>query len=358
MLAAPKLVAVFFSNDDPTMVASLSDFVSRVGGTAYWAATTSEYGVGAASAVSPVQLAEAAPSSIDDSAIQTWLASKLNGNDPAWPPNDGNTVYVLHYPASTTVTSGGLTECVAFGGYHSNITLDAAHGSADAAYVVIPRCNSLGALSGIDAVTGSESHELIEAATDPYPMTQPANGMLDQAHIYWIRALGGGEVGDLCAQFDGVFTKFAELPQYTVQRSWSNAAAAAGHDPCVPALPGDVYFNAAPELPDTITYSLFGQQLSTKGVTIPVGGTRTIPIDLFSEGPTSGAWTVEAQDFSALMGGVPHLTLSLSPTTGVNGDKLQLTITVNSTGTHNNELFLLKSTLNGHSNVWLGLVGN
>ena len=32
----------------------------------------------------------------------------------------------------------------------------------------------------------------------------------------------------------------------------SNKAAAAGHEPCVPALPGEVYFNSAPVLPDVL----------------------------------------------------------------------------------------------------------
>ena len=80
-------------------------------------------------------------------------------------------------------------------------------------------------------------------------MTSPAYPLTDDAHIYWVRALGGGETSDLCAQDPESFTEFDELP-YVVQRSWSNKAASAGHDPCVPQLQGDVYFNAAPVMND------------------------------------------------------------------------------------------------------------
>ena len=96
--------------------------------------------------------------------------------------------------------------------------------------------------------------------------------------------LGGGEVGDLCAQEPGAFTQFPELA-YTVQRTWSNAAAMASHDPCVPALANEVYFNAVPELNDTIT---IGGMFTMLGVQIPVGQTKTIDLDLFSDGDTGG----------------------------------------------------------------------
>ena len=355
MLPTPKIVPVFFPND--SLASQLTDFASNLGGTSWWAAATSEYGVGAATAIAPIYLTESAPTTIDDSDIQTWLTGKLNSDDPAWPANDGNTIYVVHYPESTTITLQGTTSCQDFGGYHSDTSLDANHGSAEIAYVVVPRCSSLDSLTGIDAVTGAESHELIEASTDPFPMTNPAWALMDDAHIYWLPILGGGEVADMCAQFENVFTKFAGF-NYTVQRSWSNAAALAGHDPCVPVLPGEVYFNTAPELPDTIPFSIAGQTVNVPGVSIPVGQSKTIELDLFSDAATTGPWTVAARDTATLFGAPANLSFSLNNTTGINGDKLQLTITVNSAGRHNNETFLLSSTLNGQTNLWFGAVGN
>jgi len=359
VLTSPKIVPVVFDGDDPTIVGQIADFSSKVGATQYWAANTMEYGVGPATATAPVDLSavpESAPAMIDDAAIQTWLGGKLNGDDPLFPAADGNTVYAIYYPAGTTITLQGSTSCNAFGGYHSNFALDAAHGSQQVAYAVIPRCDNFDGMVGIDAVTATASHELLEAATDPFPMTTPAYTLMDDAHIYWLRILGGGETGDMCAQFSGSFTTFAELP-YLVQRSWSNKSANAGHDPCVPAIPGDVYFNAAPVLNEWVTYSLYGQNVQVKGVTIPLGESKTIDLDLFSDGDTGGPFTVDVQDTSALFGGTPHLDLSLDRASGQNGEKLHLTITVNTAGKHNTETFAVISQLGSTKHAWFGIVG-
>jgi hypothetical protein len=300
-------------------------------------------------------LAEAAPATIDDTGIQTWLLDKLtNPSDagPTWPANDANTVYVLHYPASTTITLQNSSSCQAFGGYHSNATLP---DNTDVAYAVIPRCTNFPPLMGIDAITGTESHELAEAATDPYPQTQPAYAQVDDAHFYWERVLGGGEVGDMCAQFPGVWNKWPSI-SYTVQSIWSNQNALAGHDPCQPSA-APVYFNAAPVLPDTVTISTFGQSVVVKAVKIPVGMSRTIDVDLFSDGPTSGPFTVAAKDTASAFGGAnPYLQLSLDRNTGVNGQILHLTIKVLQAGKHNTETFFMTSKLNGVENLWIGIV--
>jgi hypothetical protein len=382
VLAMPKIVPVFFSNDDLTgIVPQLADFTSKVGGTQYWAAAVTEYGVGAATGETPVMLTETAPATIADTDIQTWLAGKLNGDDPAWPAADDNTVYALFYPSGTTITQsggpgGGQQSCTSFGGYHDNITLDANHGTMNVAYAVVPRCASFDMFTGIDAVTAAASHELIEAATDPYPSVDPAYSTVDELHFYWQRALGGGEVGDMCAQFDGSFTKFAELP-YLVQRTWSNKAALAGQDPCVPPLPGEVYFNAAPELNDSLSVSVFGQTITEKGVQIAVGQSKAVDIDLWSDASTNGPFYVHLDDVSSLnSGGSPLLSFKFSPddpvvtcptgdppgavcVSGQNGQKLHVTITVNAAGKHNTESFFIVSQRPGQMNeaLWVGLVG-
>ncbi|HZS40193.1 MAG TPA: hypothetical protein VFF06_25355 [Polyangia bacterium] len=360
VLKNPVIVPVFFSNDDATQKASLEDFVSKVGATAYWTAATKEYGVNAATATAPVELTETATGTLDDSAIQTWLAGKLNANDPAFPAATSGTVYALHYPAGVTITlqggfmGGTQQSCSSFGGYHSNTSLDANHGSVRVAYAVIPRCPGVRGLTMLETTTGAESHELVEAATDPFPQSVPAYGQVDDNHLYWMFALGGGEVGDLCAQDPGAFTKFPELP-YVVQRTWSNAAAAAGHDPCVPAPAGQVYFNAVPELNDTIT---IGGMFTMLGVQIPVGQTKTIDLDLFSDGDTGGPWTVKAEDYAQLTGmGASSFTFALDRTTGQNGEKLHLTITTNKASAYNAGIFVVSSKLGTKTHYWFGLVG-
>jgi hypothetical protein len=358
VLAMPKIVPVFFSNDDMAVVGQLVTFLGAVGATKYWNATTSEYGVGPATATPAVMLTEAAPATIDDNGIQTWLAGKLNGNDPAWPAADSNTVYALHYPSTTTISQqspmGVAYSCQTFGGYHNSITLDAMHNAQNTAYAVIPRCANFDGLHGVDAVTAAESHELIEAVTDPYPMVDPAYAQPDQNHIYWLFALGGGETGDMCAQFPGVFTKFTELPN-EVQRTWSNASAAASHDPCVPELAGEVYFNSAPVLKDNIVIAGIG---SMKGVHIPLGTSKVVELDLFSEADTGGPWDVEVKDFFSLLGQPAGLTFSLDRTSGQNGEKLHVTIDAVKKNQYGVGIFLVISSLGQRQNWWLGLVGN
>jgi hypothetical protein len=355
-LATPKVQPIFFSNDDPSYVAKTTDFTTKVGATKYWAATTSEYGVGPLEQLPPVQLMETATGTIDDAGIQAWLAGKLNANDPQFAPPDDNTIYAIIYPAGFVITEGGQQSCQAFGGYHSNLALDAAHNMQDVPYIVLPRCADFGGIKGIDAVTAALSHELIEAVTDPLPMSNPAYATTDNAHVYWVRALGGGEVGDMCAQNPGAFTKFDEIP-YMVQRSWSNQAAAQGHDPCQPPVDGQPYFNAAPVMTDTIAYSVFGQTVNVKGVKIPVGQSKTIEVDLFSDGPTNGPFSVHADDFAQLMGQQPHLEFAFDASEGQNGQKLHMTITVDSAGKKNSELFYLVAEQGNQKNLWVGVVG-
>jgi len=369
VLASPTLVPVFFAGEDATIQASLTDFLAKVGATTYWADVTAEYGVGPAVSATPVVLTETAPATIDDSAIQTWLTGKLDGNDPAWPAADANTLYVLHYPAGTTVTLDGNTSCTDFGGYHNSAALDAAHGAVPAVYAVVPRCADFGGLKGINAVTGAESHELVEACTDPTPREPPlVQGYVqpDEAHLYWYYVVGGGEVGDMCAQFPDVFTRFPELA-YEVQRTWSNASAAAGHDPCVPELPGEVYATAMPVMTDDLSFNFDGATVPMRGVKIPMGQSKTIDIDLSSEGDTGGPFTVEVKDWSQLLTGQPALTFSLDNDSGQNGEILHLTLTPVKAGTFSDPMVLwpfdaeafVVIAHNGSQQTWqIGLVGN
>src|SRR5205807_938811 len=78
---------------------------------------------------------------------------------------------------------------------------------------------------------------------------------------------------------------------FEVARGWSNAAAAAGHNPCAPS--SATYFNSAPVLPDTVGYTDSGSSAVSKGINIPVGSTGTLLVDLFSDAPTA-PWTVSA----------------------------------------------------------------
>jgi hypothetical protein len=67
-----------------------------------------------------------------------------------------------------------------------------------------PTCSGcLGGLQAFDSMTGSSSHELCEAITDPVP----GSGWYDDTN---------GEIGDICAW------NFKQVSGYTVQLEWSN----------------------------------------------------------------------------------------------------------------------------------------
>jgi len=143
-----------------------------------------------------------------------------------------------------------------------------------------------------------------------------------------------------------------------VQRIWSNAAAAASHDPCVPA-PSGPYFNAAPVLPDLVTIDLGSMgNLETQGVRIPLGQSQTIDVVLYSDRPTAAPWQVEALDLATLESQPAALDLQLDATSGKNGDVLRLTIKPLQAESNGLEAFYVASTLQGRSTLWVGLVSN
>jgi hypothetical protein len=349
VLGSMKIVPVFFSNDTSTVTTPMKDFFSRIGNSTFWAAA-SEYGVGTATAGTPVTLAEQAPTSVTDTAMSgsplwVWLQAKIDAHQ--LPTPDANTLYAVSYPTGTTITVQNEVSCQTFGGYHLSMRLS--NGSS-VAYAVLPRCSPTSGFSQLSYLTSAASHELIEAATDPYPFTNPAYAALEAAHYYWNDILSGGEVGDVCTSWADSYHQFPDLP-YTVQRYWSNAAAAAGHDPCVPSL-GDVYFNAVAVQSDTFTYPVGSQSVQVTGVRTGLNVPKTIPIQLYSSGPTSGPWTVAVAEIN----GSGHLGFSISSSSGQNGDRLNLTITPHLAGTNNMVPFQVVSTLGSTRHISYGLV--
>ncbi|HEY1957329.1 MAG TPA: hypothetical protein VGH28_17035 [Polyangiaceae bacterium] len=365
--STPTVQPVFFPGFDYGK--QITDFTSKLGASSYWA-PLAEYKVGKIVAATPITLtaADTAPAQIFDSQIQTWLASRFDGTHPEFGNAPApNTIYALFYPSTTTIyltnappPDGGVPDgggnfgnsasCKSFGGYHSDFVM----GSADVAYAVLPECPTFGNLTGADVSTSTTSHELSEAATDPYPMTQPAYTQVDDNHLAWEFFLGGGEVGDMCAQFPQSFYVPSDLP-YMVQKNWSNASAKAGHDPCQPVATTPAYFNAMPVFTDSIST----RGVTTKGVDVPVGQSKTVELDLFSDGPMNGPWNIDAQAFTR--GGTAPISFKFDKASGQNGDKIMLTVTstsaIQSTSKTPTATIVVTSSLGAHENVWIGILG-
>lgn len=345
-----RVVPAFFPGDP--LHAQLVDFLGKLAGSSTWSQMTSEYGVGALTVASPVDIATAPPANLTNDQIAAFLADQLSGSHPEWGATDPatlmTTVYVLFYPAATTVSLNGVTSCnwgsPTIGGYHQFTT-----GSVSATYAVIPRCTTpMFGTSVLDYTTYAISHELVEAATDP---RLDAWAYYAADDLPW-PLITGGEVADLCQDFTSSRYVPAELG-YMVQRSFSNASVAAFHDPCVPVPPGaGPYFNAVPDRPDAFTISVGTQTFPTHGLSVPVGQTKTIALRLWSEGPTAGPWTITPYDFSP-----EHaLDITLDRNTGLNGDTLELTVHTKSATQAGYASVGLVSTLAGRDTAWPLLV--
>lgn len=334
VVAAPRVVPVFFPGDE--LQGRLEEFLHALEGSAFWTAATQEYGVGALT-VAPSVVAPSPPSTDDE--LRAWLAAR--------PEAGPQSIFAVFYPASTPLEVHGKKSCQAFDGYHL------AGGSPEkpAVYAVISRCKS--GAAGFDAVTAAASHELVEAATDPFYESDPAFASADADHGVWTLATVG-EVSDLCELEPQAQSR--ALGPFMVQRSWSNAAAAAGHDPCVPA-PDGPYFNALPVLDQEVLIDAGGGNLSTKGIRIPVGEERTIDIALFSDGPAED-WRVQARDTSALFGGAKELDLTLDRDTGHNGDVLHLKIRPKIPGRFGGSVLVVTSAQGSTRHVALAFVAN
>jgi hypothetical protein len=359
VLAAPNVVPVFFGNDP--LQSQIEQFLTKLAGSSYWPAVTSEYGAGALTVAPSIVVTDALPSSIKDPQIEAWLAGYLDGTHAAWPAINANNIYMVFYQSGTSISYdiGGQTEtsCAYFGGYHN----EGAEGSLDAGgapfvYAVIPRCSNFAGYTGTDAVTLAVSHETVEATTDPLPISDPAYATVDQDHLVWdFQPLS--EIGDMCAYEPQSFQRL--VGSFIVQRIWSNKSAAAGADPCVPPL-GGVYFNAAPDLTNDVILTSDGQGYTTLGVQIPVGQTKTIDFRLFSTGPTAD-WTIFAEDTSAAYGGPPLLQFTPSQANGNNGDVIGLQVTAVAAGPLGGSEFLVyayRSADESYINYWFGFVQN
>jgi hypothetical protein len=339
VLAAPTVVPIFFMGDGDAQT-QIEMFLTQLAASSYWPTTTSEYGVGAITIQASVVTTDTPPTT--DAALATWLASKFPTPDP-------NTIYTVFLPAGAVLTQGNSKSCVAFGGYHSETTAN----NAPLVYALIPRCMSSTFSGPLDETTIATSHELVEASTDPHPFTAPAFVSLDPAHIIWGRT-PGGELGDMCEYVRAAYQPL--LGSFMVQRTWSNASAAAGHDPCVPTL-GTPYLGAAPNFPDLQITTHSGQMLTTKGITVNLHQSQMVEVDLFTDQP-SDDYSVIVEDTNQVNGMPGNFEFFWGKSNGHNGDKLQVLVTrsVAGTGRASEIVFFVQNSTGQSVAEWWGYV--
>ncbi len=176
-------------------------------------------------------------------------------------------------------------------------------------------------------------------SSDPNAHTFEDFGDRIGGSAYWRAAVS-------CEFFDDSTYKETEpgFP-FTVQRLWSNASAAAGHNPCVP-LDGKAYFNVTPQSVETV--SVLQPNHKSKdvlGYAVPEGKRKDIALGFTSDAATD-AWTIAATEGDGMTTPkTKHLELSLDKTTGQNGEKAWLTVRAKSAGAKRGTLVTIVSTL-------------
>jgi hypothetical protein len=378
VMTKPVIVAITWASDPSA--ASFNTFADEVGATSYWAAASAEYGVGPAvsGTANHVSMTTAAPASLTETqqaATSDFIKMVAQNAGTTWPAPTDQTIYAFFLPPGTSLLmptgQGGTPSdaCTAgVGGYHFQATV----GSVTTSYAVVPSCTFGAGNTAAQQTTMSMSHELLEAATDPHPADNTPGwvGFTNDTFAFdWFQEFAD-ENGDACEFFRDSFFEDQETSpaafDYWVQRTWSNKAGPLGHDPCQPA-PSTPYFNVTPlnldtvniTLPPQLTGSSASQTLPTKGFHILSGATATFQLGFYSDGPTSGPWTLSYSEGSpAATTKTSRLTVVIDKTSGVNGEKANVTVTVKTVGTLKGELISFKSTLNGVTRYMPVLIGS
>ncbi len=343
-IAAPVVVPVYFAGETErdTIDTSLAKWIASP----YFAASVREYGVARGSLGSSIALGESAAPAWTLADIDAWLAAKLDGTHPELGPVDATTlaskVFVLFYPSSSVVRlPSGATSCDDFPAAHFGVTLPS---GATVTYAIIPRCPAAPGTTALETLTASTTSQIVSAITNPISSsTSTEHGWagFDAEHAAFA-LIGGGEVGTACASYKPITPPDLGV---AIARTWSNAAAAAYEEPCLPARDAQPYFAAAPVVSDQV--HLHGAPVA--GVKVPLGATVKVPLDLFSAAPTSGAWTVNVTGIAS------GFHASVEPGTGANGDVLEVSI-------HNEKatsptVLLVVSTLAGRNSLWFLVAG-
>ena len=261
-LPHPAVVTITYEGD--VRRAALESFASWIVGSDWLTAVGAEYGIGAGTAAGSAVLPGPAPADISDAEIQQLLANGVvDGSIPTPPSGLENALFMIYFPAETTVhldsvgTCGEppseILSCVVFDAYHG----EAHTRGLDFAYAVMPDCPPARPASRLEYTQITASHELIEAATDPFPVTDRAWQTYPSETDPWTFAIGCGiEVADLCT----TPLQFVREDGHVAQRSWSNRAAAAGGDPCVPIDPDRPYYGVSAS-PATVQHVAPGESV-------------------------------------------------------------------------------------------------
>ena len=258
----PNINLVTITYSDYPYTSEVYAFGDKVFGSAWFKAAGSEYGVTSGTHAAKVVLPETAPSSMTGQGIPARINQAIM--DGTAPPAGPGSMYLIYFPMTTSISGGGPgVACQDYLGYHY---FARSPSGVRYAYGVVIDCSG-----AAGDTTSTASHELLEAATDPFTDAWSLDvGQFD----HWVN-FNQYEDGDMCEYLPDTTEDGVEL-----QRMYSNAEAAAGREPCVPAPPGWLLFNVSPA-PDIVP-------------TVAAGHTTQITLTGWSAQPMK-SWTLSVQ---------------------------------------------------------------
>lgn len=228
VLTNVRLVTVTFAGDaNRAKVEGLGAFFF---GSTYWRQIADEYGLGDGAQIATVHLPGPAPAAMTTRDLTRTLAQLRESGAAPSPTSSApdQVLYLLYLPAGSTLQDAQAgTSCVDFEGFHGL----SPRGKLRYPFAIVADCGR-----GMDRVTSTASHEIVEVATDPY--LGISHGWTVNAPLpdRWYAVGTSLEIADLCAGE----SDFRE-GGYALQPIWSNTAAAADQPPCMPALDWSYY---------------------------------------------------------------------------------------------------------------------
>lgn len=329
VLANPVVATVTFTTDDPALVDRVERFGDAITKTAWWRAVVDDYcpspgrcigeGVGG----EHLRLNESLPAKLDDVTLEEILKRRL-GKAPR-----ENTIFLVYLPPGVTLGDASVPQYCAHDGkiapraYHQTIDL-----GRPVPYAVLPRCGDENEL------TATASHELLEATTNPDPAHRGFAFQQGSANMGFTAA--GVEPVDPC----GLITMdqhWTTANGFAAQRAWSNRAAAAGHDPCVPSRPERPYLALVPNAP-VARLANIGDSVT---IVVEAAADRDVPVRAISGFDLTGY-----QDHTS------YVDVALDRSALATGEKATVTITLRAKNAAQLSIVGLVSTLGAQSWMW------
>jgi hypothetical protein len=289
LMTSMRLVVITAAGDP--LETELGNYCNSLVASTWWSRVTGEYNLGAPrGCVHLVGAAMTSPSTLADAEMTQYIANTTAGS--AAP--DGQTMYLLLLPPGVQFAGNG--NC-GYSGYHLP------YGTLGDGWGVVMRCQ-FDYASILESLTIVGSHEVVEAATDPD--TASGWGEYPTAAKQWTQNVwlpyGGGypvEVGDFCISTRAIENGVA------YQRVFSNIAAAAGDDPCVPAL-SLPYYNL------TVPQDWYAVAPGAT-VDIPITGWSNAPTDLWEFSAAAGEASTTPPPIASRTIDAPLVTIAGTP---------------------------------------------